>query len=146
MIDCYQEPVFQKWSPGIETYNKHCTINIPCFEISVKCTFIQLFYFYTKKLFYLKSLKALLSLFLSLSVSLSKIRKTPFYFFWNYCCRILILYLHFKVVLNFVGSQDCWTPDFHLTCPDTSIIRSNLSLKLVFKCHVRLMLLGTVKM
>ena len=76
MIDCYQEPVFQKWSSGIETYNKHCTINIPCFEISVKCTFIQLFYFYTKKLFYLKSLKALLSLSFSLSVSLSKIRKT----------------------------------------------------------------------
>ena len=28
-------------------------------------------------------------------------------------------------MLNFVGSQDGSTPDFHLTCPETSIIRSS---------------------
>ena len=29
------------------------------------------------------------------------------------------------MVLNFVGSQDGSTTDFHLTCPETSIIRSS---------------------
>ena len=28
-------------------------------------------------------------------------------------------------MLNFVGSKDGSTPDFHLTCPETSIIRSS---------------------